>query len=215
MALFFVLVVAVVGNVLMGCSGIVLAGGQSQRMGSNKALMRLDGTYLISRVLDALSRICDDLIISANDVHSYESLPARVVTDEMLGRGALGGIHAGLRAMRNERALVVACDMPFLSLSLLRFMLVAAADHDVVVPRVDGNFEPLHAVYGVNCIAPIECLIADGPRRIVTLYDCVRVRELTEDQVRLYGASNSFFNINTPHDWDLARRLIGSQWQRL
>jgi len=192
----------------MGCSGIVLAGGQSQRMGRNKALMTLGGKTLISRVLETLTRICDDLIISANDLLPYASLPARVVPDVIPDRGALGGIHAGLKSMRNEKALVVACDMPFLSLSLLRFMMVAASDYDVVVPRIDGYFEPLHAIYGVDCISPIERLIADGPRRIVALYDRVRVREVNEDQVRLFGADGSFFNINTPQDWVMAERRI-------
>ena len=192
----------------MEVSGIVLAGGQSQRMGRNKALMSLDGKILISRVLETMARICDDLIICANDPRSYAHLPARVVRDVIPHRGALGGIHAGLKAMRHEKALVVACDMPFLSLSLLRFMMVAASDQDVVVPHIDGNFEPLHAIYGVNCISPIERLIADGPRRIVALYDCVRVRVVNENQVRLFGAGNSFFNINTPQDWALAQRRV-------
>jgi molybdopterin-guanine dinucleotide biosynthesis protein A len=192
----------------MRCSGIVRAGGKSERMGRDKALMLLAGKPLISHVLEVLARVCDELIIASNDPRSYADLPARVVPDVFGDRGALGGIHAGLKAMRNERALVVACDMPFLSRSLLRFMAVVASDCDVVVPRVDGEFEPLHAVYGVNCTAPIERLIADRPRRIVALYDYVRVREVNAEQVRLFGASRSFFNINTPQDWSLAKRYF-------
>jgi molybdopterin-guanine dinucleotide biosynthesis protein A len=192
----------------MGCSGIVLAGGKSERMGRDKALMLLEGKTLISRVLEVLARVCDELIISTNNPRPYAHLPARVIPDVVAGRGALGGIHAGLEAMRSEHALVVACDMPFLSLSLLRFMVVVASNCDVVVPRIDGEFEPLHAVYGVNCIAPIERLIADRPRRIVALYDFVRVREVTAEQVRLFGADRSFFNINTPLDWSLAKRYF-------
>lgn len=192
----------------MGCSGIVLAGGKSERMGRDKALMLLEGKTLISRVLEVLARVCDELIVSTNDPHPYASLPARVIPDVVGGRGALGGIHAGLKAMRNDQALVVACDMPFLSLSLLRFMIVVASDYDVVVPRVDGEFEPLHAVYRVTCVSPIERLIADRPRRIVALYDHVRVREVNAEQVRLYSAGRSFFNINTPQDWSLAQRYF-------
>lgn len=192
----------------MGCSGIVLAGGKSERMGRDKAFMLLEGKMLICRVLEVLARICDELIISTNNARSYADLPVRVIPDIFDSRGALGGIHAGLKAMRNERALVVACDMPALSLSLLRFMVAMASDCDVVVPRIDGEFEPLHAVYGVNCIAPIERLIADRPRRIVALYDCVRVREVDAEQVRLFGAGRSFFNINTPEDWSLAKRYL-------
>ena len=190
-----------------GLTGIVLSGGSSQRMGRNKALMELDGQTLIGRTLDKLSRLCDELIISANDVELYAHLPARVIPDVITGRGALSGIHASLAEMRHERAIVVGCDMPFLSLSLLRFMVAMAPGYDVVVPRLGRYYEPLHAVYGAGCIAPLEQLLAAGPQRIVRLFERVRVREVTEDQVRLFGAELSFVNINTPEDWAEAQRL--------
>lgn len=188
-------------------SGVVLAGGQSQRMGRNKALLELDGQTLIERVLANLARLCDELIISANEIEPYSNLGARVVPDAIQGHGALGGIHAGLKAMRNDRAIVVACDMPFLRLSFLRYMAAVAQGYDVVVPRIGEYYEPLHAVYSKSCVAAIERLAARGPRRIVALYDRVRVREVTEEQVRLFGAENSFANVNTPEDWTEVRRL--------
>lgn len=190
-----------------GLSGIVLAGGKSQRMGRNKALMELGGKTLISRVLERLARLCDELIVSANELELYADLPARVVPDQISGSGALGGVHAGLMAMRNERAVVVACDMPFLSLALLRYMAVVAPAYDVVVPVVRGYYEPLHAVYSVNCVGPIEQLVAEGPQRVVALYRRVRVREVTEGEARLFGAQFSFMNVNTPEDWAEAQRL--------
>ena len=192
-----------------GLSGIVLSGGQSKRMGQNKALMQLEGQSLISRVLDKLSRLCDELIISANDVEPYADLPARVVPDIIAGMGALSGMHAGLAAMRNEKAIIVACDLPFLSLSLLRYMAVVATGYDVVVPRLGAYLEPLHAVYDVNCITPIERLVAGGPRRVVHLFDRVCAHEVTEGPVRLFGAELSFFNVNTPKEWAEAQRLSG------
>jgi molybdopterin-guanine dinucleotide biosynthesis protein A len=188
-------------------SGIVLAGGKSQRMGRNKALMELGGKTLISHVLDKLTRLCDELIVSANELELYADLPARIVPDQIPGRGALSGVHAGLKAMRNERAVVVACDMPFLSLSLLRYMAIVALAYDVVVPVVGGHFEPLHAVYSVNCVDPIEQLVTERPQRVVALYRRVRVREVTEGEASLFGAELSFMNVNTPEDWTEAQRL--------
>jgi len=194
-----------------GLTGIVWSGGSSQRMGRNKALMELDGQTLIGRTLDKLSRLCDELIISANDVELYAHLPARVIPDVIPGRGALSGIHASLAEMRHERAVVVACDMPFLSLPLLRFMVAVAPGYDVVVPRLGGYYEPLHAVYSASCIAPIEQLLAAGPQRIVGLFERVRVREVTQDQVRLFRAALSFVNVNTPEDWAEAQRLSSAR----
>lgn len=196
------------GRVQSKLSGIVLAGGRSSRMGRNKALMEFHGQTLISLVLGKLSRLCNELIIATDDAEPCAGLPARIVPDVIAGRGALGGIHAGLAAMRNDRAIVVACDMPFLSLSLLRYMAVVAPNHEVVVPRLGGYHEPLHAVYSASCLGPIERIVAAGPRRILALYDRVRVHEVTREAVRLFGADLSFFNVNTPDDWAEAQRLI-------
>jgi molybdopterin-guanine dinucleotide biosynthesis protein A len=190
-----------------GVSGIVLAGGQSERMGRDKALMELGGQTLIARVLDRLSPLCDELIISAKEVDLYQDLAAQVVADLLSVPGPLSGIHAGLVAMRSDSAIVVACDMPFLNLPLLRFMSTIALGFDVVVPRIDGNFEPLHAVYRASCIEPIEQVLADGPQRVVALYERVRVREIHESEVELFDAKRSFFNVNTPADWERALRL--------
>jgi len=191
-------------------SGIVLAGGQSRRMGRNKALLELEGQTLIARVLERLSPLCDELIISANDVELYADLPAQVVPDLIAGRGALSGIHAGLATMRHDKAVVVACDMPFLSLSLLRYMVVMSSGYDVVSPRVDGFFEPLHAVYSARCVEPIAQLIAKGPRRVVDLYRQIRLREVTKADVQLFDAALSFVNVNTHKEWAEVQRLTKS-----
>ena len=191
-------------------SGIVLAGGQSRRMGRNKALLELEGQTLIARVLERLSPLCDELIISANDVELYADLPVQVVPDLIAGRGALSGIHAGLATMRHDKAVVVACDMPFLSLSLLRYMVVMSSGYDVVSPRVDGFFEPLHAVYSARCVEPIAQLIAKGPRRVVDLYRQIRLREVTKADVQLFDAALSFVNVNTHKEWAEVQRLTKS-----
>jgi molybdopterin-guanine dinucleotide biosynthesis protein A len=191
-----------------GLSGIVLAGGESHRMGRNKALLELDGQTLIARVLDRLALLCDELIVSADAVELYADLPARVVPDLIPDRGVLGGIHAGLAAMRNDKAVVVACDMPLLSLRLLRYMVTLSPGYDVVVPRMGGFYEPLHAVYSARCVKPIAHLIAEGPRRVVDLYQRVRLREVSEEDVRLFDAASSFVNVNTPQDWAEVQRLI-------
>jgi len=179
-----------------------LAGGQSRRIGRNKALMELDGQSLIERILNILDPLCDELILSANDPTLYAGLGVRIVPDVLLNRGPLSGIHAGLAAMRAERALVVACDMPFLNPTLLRYLTVVAPDYDVVVPQVRGKFEPLHAVYGVACVKAIERMVAKGPRRIVHLYDHVSSFMVAEERLREFDPLlRSFTNVNTPQEW--------------
>jgi molybdenum cofactor guanylyltransferase len=190
-------------------AGIVLAGGESQRMGRNKALMELHGQPLIARVLDKLGSLCDELIIAASDPASYASLGVQAVPDVLLNRGPLSGIHAGLAAMHAERAVVVGCDMPFLNAALLRYLASLGCDWDAVVPQIGGQFEPLHAVYGVACVKAIEELVVAGPRRIVHLYQRVRTHVVTEETVRSFDPHlYSFVNVNTPQEWEQIQRIV-------
>jgi molybdopterin-guanine dinucleotide biosynthesis protein A len=113
--------------------------------------------------------------------------------------------------MRNKRAVVVACDMPFLNLPFLRYMALVAPSCDVVVPRIGEYLEPLHAVYSARCVKPIEMLLAEGPKRVAALFHKVSVYEVNEDKVRLFDAELSFFNVNTPQDWDRAQQLSSKE----
>jgi len=124
------------------------------------------------------------------------------------GGGVLSGLHAGLLVARHELAVVVACDMPFLSVALLQHMASRAPGYDAVVPRWQGEVEPLHAIYSCHCIAAIELILRRGGGRIVELYAHVNVRYLEPDEiVRFAPEGLSFFNVNSPQDWARAQAL--------
>jgi molybdopterin-guanine dinucleotide biosynthesis protein A len=190
-------------------TGIVLAGGQSRRLGTNKAVVNVGGVPLIERVLAHLRALSDDLVIVANGPEPYSSLGGRVVGDEWPGMGSLGGIYSGLRAGRYERGLVVACDMPFLNARLLRRMIDLSREYDVVMPRFDdGRMEPLHAVYGRACLAPMEAQLRQGDLRIINILPHLRVRYLTQSEIDALDPQHlSFFNVNTRQDLERARAL--------
>ncbi len=189
-------------------SGIVLAGGQSRRLGTDKAFVQIGGVSLIERVTNRIRQISDDVVIVTNNPENYRDLGFPLVGDVWPGMGALGGIYSGLRAIRHERALVVGCDMPFLDLRLLRFMILLAADYDVVIPRLDGLLEPLHTIYSRSCLVPIANLLQAGNRRIVDFLDQVRVRYVDQSEVGIFDPQGlSFFNVNTPEDLAQAEQL--------
>jgi len=193
-------------------TGIILAGGRSSRMGQNKALLPLGGRPLITHVLTTLTGLCQEIIIVTNDPTPYAVLPARLVGDIYPGRGALGGIHAGLSASRTELTLVVACDMPFLNPALLRYLVSLAPGYDAVVPRLGDQFEPLHAVYTRRCLPPMERLLAQGPQRVITFYEQIHLRVVEEEELRrLDPELRSFINVNTPEEWTHAQQL----WESL
>jgi len=192
-------------------SAIILAGGQSSRLGQDKAFLTIDGRPLVARAVDHLARLSDDVLVVTNDLNRYErlDLPARLVPDQQPGRGALMGIYSGLLATRHHHALAVACDMPFLSESLLRYMLPLAEGYDVVIPCLNGLLEPLHSIYSRECLPPIAQILGRGQRQIIAFFGDVRVRQvLTEEIDRFDPQHLSFVNINTLADWERVQALL-------
>jgi molybdopterin-guanine dinucleotide biosynthesis protein A len=192
-------------------SAIVLAGGQSSRLGIDKAFLLLDGQPLVARTVHKLSALSDDLIVVANDPTRYEALalPARLVPDDRPGEGSLMGIYSGLKAARYRNALVVACDMPFLNLTLLGYMLPLADGYDVVIPRLRGLLEPLHAIYGQACLPHMARLLECGRRQIIAFLDEVRVRYVEEPEIDRFDPLHlSFVNVNTLGDWERIQGLL-------
>ncbi len=191
-------------------SAAALAGGQSRRMGTDKALLPLvaGGQPMLGLVLERLRSVADDVLVVANEQERYESFGARVVPDLHPQIGALGGIQAAVTWSAHEHCLVVACDMPFLSLPLLRRMVSEPRNYDVLVPLIPGEsrqrrdglvFQTLHAIYSKQCLPFIEKRIAEGNKQIVGFFEDVRVRTIdVAEIVRWDPELRSFFNANTP-----------------
>ncbi|HSJ56071.1 MAG TPA: molybdenum cofactor guanylyltransferase [Anaerolineae bacterium] len=191
-------------------SAVVLAGGQSQRLGRDKAFLPVGGQPLVAYVVETLSALSDDVIVVANNLEVYEDLGlrARLTRDEERGKGSLMGIYSGLKLARHEYALAVACDMPFLNVDLLRYMVGLVPGYDVVVPRDGDLVEPLHAIYGKACLDPMAIQLQAAKRRIIAFFDAVRVRYVEAAEIAQFDPDRlSFVNINTPADWDHFQEL--------
>ena len=183
-------------------TGLVLAGGASQRMGRDKAFLQLDGRALIEIVIERMREVCDEVIVVASDASSYAGLGVAVATDRFRDVGVLGGLHAGLAEASHELTLVVGCDMPFLKPKLMRAFGGWAKSYDVVLLRHNGYVEPLHAAYRRTCLRPIETVIRAGKRRIVSFFPQVRVRYIAPQEIgSLDPQLESFRNLNTPEEW--------------
>lgn len=191
-----------------GISGAVLAGGRGVRMGMDKALIRLDGETLLQRVVARVSTLTEEVLVVGRDSLD-PSLPARAVPDCRPGTGSLGGIYTALREARGTRCLIVGCDMPFLNRRLLSYLIDLSPAYDVVIPRLDGLVEPLHAVYAKACLEPIADLLDRGDLRIYDFFDRVRVRYVERGEITVFDPDLlSFFNINTPEQLQQARAMI-------
>src|SRR5689334_5519533 len=127
----------------------IQAGGQSSRMGEDKALKLFLGRPLVQRVIERLSPIADELLVTTNRPADYAFLNTRLITDLKPGRGALGGLYTAIASATQPLVAVVACDMPFVSTKLIETAsrLMVEEEADVVIAKGDEGYEPLHAVY--------------------------------------------------------------------
>ncbi|HYK74802.1 MAG TPA: molybdenum cofactor guanylyltransferase, partial [Pseudoneobacillus sp.] len=125
-------------------------------MGTNKALLKLGNQTVIEKVIEEMRPITAELIVVTNTFEDYEFLGLPLVADLRKGLGPLAGLEAGLLASSNEKNMVVACDMPFISQSLAKLLLDQLADYDAAVPNVEGRLHPLFAAYRKSCLTEIQ-----------------------------------------------------------
>ena len=182
-------------------------------MGRDKAFVELGGKTLIERVIQmsaALGQAETILITNRPDDYAHLNLP--MFGDALPGKGSLGGIYTALVEAKSEFVLVLACDMPFISTDLLRFMISQADDrHDIVVPRVQGYPQGLHAIYRKTCIMPIREQLEADRLKIIRFYGKMRVRYLDESEYVAFDPDGRCFsNLNTPAELEEARRVFES-----
>lgn len=198
-------------------SGIVLAGGQSRRLGRDKAVEPINGQPLIQRVVERVRQVSCETVVVVADQERGDALPldkeARIALDIYPGKGSLGGIFSGLSAAQEEWGVVVACDMPFLNLDLLRYMASRRGDVDAVVPVLEGRPEPTHSIYSKACLPHIEARLKANDLKISGFFDEVRVKYVDEAEIARFDPEYlSFFNINSPTDLDKALALAAQGW---
>ena len=196
----------------VNASAVLLAGGRSRRMGQPKALLPFAGQPLIVRVAERLLEVTNDLTVVASSGQELPELRARVVHDAHEYQGPVAGLARGLAASRGTHAFVTSCDSPFLNLDLVRWLLDEAASWDVVIPSWEGRLNPLHAVYATSLANPYQALLDAGGRRPVDLFDKVRVRTVTEEEIRrIDPQGRSFINMNSPAEYQAALDMAADE----
>ena len=190
----------------------VQAGGRSSRMGRDKALIPLGGIPLIEHVLRRAAGLAEEVLITTNRPADLAYLGVRLVLDREPGAGALPGLLTALEAAHGETVLLLACDLPFVCRSLLEHLLGRAHEAQVVVPRWNGNLEPLHAVYSRSCIGAVRQVMQTGQQRVIDLLPKVTQRVVDEAAIAQFDPDGwSFFNINTPKDLAQAEQVLAEQ----
>jgi len=191
-------------------TGVILAGGKSRRMKKNKALLKIGKKQVIKLVIEKLKIVFDNVLIIGNSSLNHQFLGVRIIEDTVSGKGPLGGIYTGLLVSKSEYNFICGCDMPFLNVDLLRFMVSEIDENDIVIPVVKGFVEPLHAIYSKRCLPAINSHLEVEDLKVKSFFSEVKCKYLPENEIKKYDPHLlSFSNLNTLQMWELARKY---QW---
>lgn len=192
----------------------IIAGGKSRRMGRDKAFIEVGGKTLVERVIAASADLGQaETMLIANQPDDYRRFGLPIHRDILPNKGPLGGIYTALTKAKSDWVLALACDMPFVNRDLLRHMIEQTDDAaDIVVPRVDGYPQGLHALYRRTCLKPIERQLEADRLKIIRFYEQMRVRYLDEsDYAAIDPDGCCFTNLNSPAQLAEAERLLNAQ----
>ena len=184
-------------------------------MGKDKRALELNGETLLNRALAVLIELFPEVIV----VLGEEDFPVnndnvRVVNDLIPNRAAVGGLYTGLFYATQQRVFVVACDMPYLNLEVIRYMTSISSHFDITLAELTHGLQTMHAIYSKRCLSYLEQMVKSENLRVQNLLDesSLKIRKVLESEILPYDSHLlSFMNINSPADFELARKIGGSQ----
>jgi molybdopterin-guanine dinucleotide biosynthesis protein A len=189
-------------------TGIILAGGKSQRMGVDKALLTLDGEALLVRIARTMRSLFEQVyIISANNRYRFLHLP--MFDDFFRGCGPLAGIHSGLLHSKTRRSFIAACDTPFVSLDLIEYIVEFESQADVKVPATNGILHPLCGLYSRRCIPRLEWSLRSGLRRVQDVLERLDVDVVPIGPWLPFYREDLLLNINEPSEYQSLAGIHG------
>ncbi|MBI0578178.1 molybdenum cofactor guanylyltransferase [Neobacillus cucumis] len=193
----------------MKAAAIILSGGKSSRMGTNKALLKINEKTNIERLVEELKGFFSEIILVTNHPDEYQFLGVKMVSDRFPGLGPLAGLHAGLQESTQEVNVAVACDMPFVSGELAEKIAAKLNGFDAAIPVIEGKKQPLFAAYGRRILPVVEASLEKGNLRMTQLFDDLQVLYLTEEDLPGYSKpilERTFFNMNYPEEYEKAKK---------
>lgn len=185
--------------------GAVMAGGKSSRMGSEKALLAVEGRPMISYVTGTLSQLFSEVIICGADPQRYEFLGFRVVRDVFQRCGPLAGIHTALTHSAGRPVFVLSCDMPFVPPELVHHILASADRPHTRIAFSEGVLQPLCGIYGQECLPVAEEDLSEGKYSIIRMLKKVKHSAVKIDASLPFYADFIMRNVNRPEDYEEIR----------
>jgi molybdopterin-guanine dinucleotide biosynthesis protein A len=197
-------------------TAIILAGGKSRRMGFDKQFLKLRDKYIIEMIAEKLQEVFNEIIIVTSRPEEYQKYGFRLAEDEVRDFGPMAGIHAGLKSSGSMYNYVVACDMPFINIEYMKYMMELIIEYggevDGVITRLGEWIEPFNAFYSKNLIGRIEENIKKNKKQINLLIQSSNVLYVNEAKAREFSPDwGMFTNINTFKDYESLLRQLSKK----
>ncbi len=207
----------------------IISGGKSSRMGTDKGLVEIGGKTMIEQIVAQTAGLGGDQIVITNTPERYAFLNLPMFADVLPDKGALGGLYTAIHSASQPCALTLACDMPFVNLPLLKYMLSLAPDFDAVIPRLSPlsrrergaggvrenappEAEPFRAIYSKACLDPIRRALDAGKMRVISFFPEIRLRWIEENEIKQFDPELlTFMNCNTPEELEEVKKI----WMRI
>lgn len=180
-------------------TGIILAGGESKRMGIDKSLVKYNNKRLIEYPIELLQKCCNEIIISS-EINKLTEFNFQKVADEKGKFGPLSGIYSCLKASKNERNIVISCDMPLVSIELIKYLIQIQKEKELVMPFYNSHYEPLCAIYNKSLIPIIENQFEQNDFSPLSLIPITNFQKVEINESLDFFNNQLFKNINTLED---------------
>lgn len=186
-----------------GISGVILAGGANKRFGGiTKSKIVINGESIISRIINSINDLFNEIIIVTNTPSEFpEFVKFKIVEDQYMKAGPLGGIHAALKSSKQDAIFVFAGDMPFLKKEIIveQIKQFRLSGYDILIPKIGCFIEPLHSIYRISVLSGLERFITGGESRSVRDF----ISEMNAGYLQIQESEENkraFTNINSPSD---------------
>ncbi|MFH1287477.1 MAG: molybdenum cofactor guanylyltransferase [bacterium] len=187
-------------------TAIILAGGESSRLGQDKTFADVANKTIFEREIDVLQKLFSEIIIISNNPVLFNSSGLKAYKDIIPNKGPLGGILTGLSVSATKNNFVVSCDLPFLSENVISFLYSQFTNCNLLIPCWQGQLMPLHGFYSKNCLPVIENQISRNELKVLAITSHLKTKYIHEHELKpLDPEGKSFFNVNTLEDLENAR----------
>ena len=196
-------------------TAIILAGGKSSRMGTNKSLLKIGEKTIIERLRDLLQSMYKDVILITNDPDDYKFLDLSIYEDIFRHRGPLAGIHSGLKHSKTDLNFIISCDLPFMTMEMINYLIEYKTNKIITVAKADGFIQQLAGKYSKECLSPSEKILKEVVNNenrdavqkkrkcnVLRLIDTVRAQIIPAESLPFY-TEDLYFNMNRTEDYNL------------